>query len=243
LLEFIAKLRELSGGKPVGFKLCVGHPHEFLAICKAMHQTGTLPDFIVIDGGEGGTGAAPLEFSDRIGFPLREGLVFAHNALIGIGVRDQIKLGVSGKTAAAGLFAGAMALGADWVNAARAFMFCLGCIQAQMCHSNHCPVGVATQDSRLQRALVVDDKAERVANYHRNTLKMLNEITAAAGLEHPSLIRPEHIFQRMGSVGIQSYGEIYRYLQPGELIAGTENPVMAKYWNFAQAASFDPKLK
>ncbi len=240
LLEFVAKLRELSGGKPVGFKLCVGHPYEFLAICKAMHRTGLAPDFIVIDGGEGGTGAAPLEFSDRIGFPLREGLVFANNALIGIGVRDQVRLGVSGKTAAAGLLAGAMALGADWVNAARAFMFCLGCIQAQMCHSNNCPVGVATQDRKLQQALVVDDKAERVANYHRNTLKMLNEITAAAGLEHPTLFRPEHFFQRTGAVGVQSYAQLYRHLAPGELLDGTENPVMAKYWSMAQAESFKP---
>jgi len=240
LLEFIARLSELSGGKPVGFKLCLGHPYEFMAVCKAMHKTGILPDFIIVDGGEGGTGAAPLEFSDRIGFPLREGLAFVNNALIGIGVRDQVRIGASGKTAAAGLIAGAMSLGADWVNAARAFMFCLGCIQAQMCHSNHCPVGVATQDPKLQQALDVEDKAARVANYHRNTLHMLNEITAAAGLDHPTLFRPEHFFQRRGAVGAQSGAELFTTLKPGELLAGTDKPIMARYWDMAQAESFKP---
>ncbi|MCA3341183.1 MAG: FMN-binding glutamate synthase family protein, partial [Roseomonas sp.] len=153
MMCFIAEMRRLSGGKPAGFKLCIGHPWEFLAICKAVIETGIAPDFIVIDGAEGGTGAAPLEFMDHVGMPLREGLSFAHNALIGIGLRDQIKLGASGKIASAFDVARALALGADWCNAARGFMFAIGCIQSLSCHTDHCPTGVATQDPTRQRAL------------------------------------------------------------------------------------------
>jgi glutamate synthase domain-containing protein 2 len=241
LLEFVAILRELSGGKPVGFKFCVGHPWEFLAICKAMIKTGIHPDFIVVDGGEGGTGAAPLEFSDRVGFPLVEGLIFVHNALIGVGLRDQIRIGASGKVAAAGLIAGTIALGADWANAARSFMFCLGCIQAQQCHTNHCPVGVATSDQSLQQALVVEEKAQRVANYHRNNLKMLNEITAAAGLDHPSQMKPWHIYTRRGGSTIQTFADIYPNLAAGELLGSIKHPVYARFWPMAQAESFAPQ--
>jgi glutamate synthase domain-containing protein 2 len=241
LLEFVAHLRELAAGKPVGFKFCLGHPHEFLAVCKAMLVTGIYPDFMVVDGGEGGTGAAPLEFSDRIGFPMRDGLVFVHDALVGCGLREQIKIGASGKTSAAGLIAAALAFGSDWVNAARAFMFCVGCIQAQMCHTNECPVGVATQDPKLQKALVVDKKAERVYNYHRNSLEMLNEIAAAAGLEHPSLLKPYHLFERLGPTKTQDHSLIHPELKPGELIEGTSNEIMRRYWDLAQAESFKPR--
>ena len=240
LLEFLDRLRELSGGKPVGFKFCLGHPWEFLAICKAMLQTGITPDFIVVDGGEGGTGAAPLEFSDRIGFPLLDGLNFVHNALVGVGLRDQVRIGASGKMAAAGLIAGALALGADWVNSARSFMFCLGCIQAQQCHTNHCPVGVATSDPGLQNALVVDDKAQRVTSYHRNSLKILNEITAAAGLEHPGQFKPWHFYMR-GAGSIQTFSDVYQELQPGQLLDEVEHPTFARFWPMAQAESFAPK--
>lgn len=240
LLEFLARLRKLSGGKPVGFKFCVGHPWEFLAICKAMLQTSIYPDFIVVDGGEGGTGAAPLEFSDRVGFPLVEGMIFVHNALIGVGLRDQVRIGASGKVATAGLIAGAIALGADWANAARSFMFCLGCIQAQQCHSNHCPVGVATSDPELQKALVVEEKAQRVANYHRNSLKVLNEITAAAGLDHPSQMKPWHLYTRRGVEAIQTYADIYPNLVEGELLDSITHPVYARFWPMAQAESFAP---
>jgi glutamate synthase domain-containing protein 2 len=240
LLGFIAQLRKLSGGKPIGFKFCLGHPWEFLAICKAMVQTGITPDFIVVDGAEGGTGAAPLEFSDRLGFPLREGVSFVHNALVGSGLRQQIKIGASGKVAAAGTIGAALAFGADFANAARSFMFCLGCIQAQECHTNHCPVGVATQDPQLQQALVVEDKTERVFNYHRNSLKVLNEIIAAVGLDHPSMLQPAHIFQRTGATGIKTYAELYTRLEEGELLKGTEHPVYAPYWQMAQAESFRP---
>lgn len=166
LLEFTAKLRDLSGGKPAGFKLCIGKPSEFMSICKAMNETEIYPDFIVIDGGEGGTGAGPIEFVDHMGSPLIDGLIYAQNALVGAGVRDKLKLGASAKITSAFEMARVMALGADWCNAARAFMFSIGCIQAMKCHTNECPVGVATQNKRRQRGLVVTDKSERVYNYH-----------------------------------------------------------------------------
>jgi len=240
MLDFTARLRDLSGGKPVGFKFCLGHPWEFLALCKAMVKCNIVPDFIIVDGAEGGTGAAPLEFADRLGFPLRESLAFVHNALIGCNLRQRIKIGASGKIAAAGPIGAALAFGADFTNAARAFMFCLGCIQAQECHTNHCPVGGATQDKSLQHALVVDEKADRVTNYHRNNLAVLDEIVAAVGLEHPSLLQPAHIFQRTGAIGIKTYAELYTRLEEGELLAGTEHPVYARYWLMAEAESFKP---
>src|SRR6202007_2926341 len=192
MMRFIALLRELCGGKPVGFKLCIGHPWEFLGLCKASLETGIYPDFIVVDGKEGGTGAAPLEFADHLGMPLREGLNFVHNALIGINARDRIKLGASGKIISAFDVARVMALGADWCNSARGFMFALGCIQSQSCHTDRCPTGVSTQDKSRQRALVVADKSERVFNFHRATVESLAELVAAAGLDHPRKFRPAH---------------------------------------------------
>ncbi|CAI3791984.1 hypothetical protein GLGCALEP_00313 [Pseudomonas sp. MM221] len=186
LLQFVASLRELSGGKPVGFKFCLGHPWEFMGIAKAMLATGITPDFIVVDGKEGGTGAAPREFSDNMGVPMREGLMFVHNTLVGLNLRASIRIGAAGKIVSAFDIASVLAIGADWVNSARGFMFAIGCIQSQSCHTNKCPTGVATQDPLRQRALVVPDKAERVASFHRNTLHALAEMLAAAGLEHPS---------------------------------------------------------
>ncbi|MBX7020404.1 FMN-binding glutamate synthase family protein, partial [Providencia rettgeri] len=193
LLEFVARLRTLSGGKPVGFKLCIGHPWEWFAIAKAMLKTGITPDFIVVDGAEGGTGASPVEFIDHVGTPLREALRLVHNTLVGIGLREQIRLGASGKIISAFDMARIMALGADWCNSARGFMFAVGCIQAQACHTDKCPTGVATQDPQRQKALVVDDKSLRVASFHGNTLKALAELLGAAGLEHPDQLRPHHI--------------------------------------------------
>src|SRR5438128_1607094 len=186
MLQFVANMRKLSGGKPAGFKLCVGHSWEFLAICKAMLETVIYPDFIVIDSNEGGTGAAPLEFMDHLGMPMREGLVFIHNALVGVGVRPHVRIGAAGKITNAFDMARAMALGADWCNSARGFMFSLGCIQSMSCHTDHCPTGVATQDLTRSRALVVTDKSERVYNFHRSTIAALAELTAAAGLDHPT---------------------------------------------------------
>jgi glutamate synthase domain-containing protein 2 len=218
MMEFILEMRRLSGGKPAGFKLCVGHPWEFLAVCKAMLQTGIFPDFIVVDGKEGGTGAAPLEFIDHLGMPLREGLNFVHNALIGINARDRIKLGASGKIVSAFDIARAMALGADWCNAARGFMFALGCIQSQSCHTDRCPVGVATQDPSRGRALVVDDKWVRVKNFHAATLHALSELVAAAGLDHPSEFMPAHFSRRVSPREVVSFDELYPALRPGELL-------------------------
>jgi glutamate synthase domain-containing protein 2 len=177
LLQFIVGLRGLSGGKPVGFKFLLGRPWEFFGICKAMLETGITPEFIVVDGGEGGTGAAPLEFSDHIGTPLQDALLLVHNTLVGLNLRDKIRLGASGKIVSAFDVARTLALGADWCNAARGFMFALGCVQSLSCHTSRCPTGVTTQDKRRQRALAVEDKAERVYNFHRNTLRALGELT------------------------------------------------------------------
>lgn len=243
LMAFIAQLRELSGAKPVGIKLCLGHPWEFMAIAKAMLQSGILPDFIVIDGKEGGTGAAPLEFTNHIGVPLREGLLFVHNTLVGLNLRDQIKLGASGKIVSAFDIACVLAIGADWANSARGFMFAIGCIQSQSCHTNKCPTGVATQDPLRQRALVVPDKAERVCNFHRNTLKALAEMLAAAGLSHPEQLEAKHLARRMSATEIKLFSQLHTFLAPGELLA--ENPPEHFYqrmWNMAQADSFEPKL-
>jgi glutamate synthase domain-containing protein 2 len=237
-MGFIAELRRLSGGKPVGFKMCVGHPWEFLAICKAMLVTDILPDFIVIDGAEGGTGAAPLEFVDHIGTPLRDGLIFVHNALVGIGKRGQIRIGASGKITSAFDMARVMALGADWCNAARGFMFALGCIQSQSCHTDKCPTGVATQDPHRQRAIVVKDKAERVYHFHRSTVKALSEVVASAGLEHPAQLRPHHFSKRVSPTKVMTYAELDRFLEPGELLNGTEDSRFKAAWAMARAESF-----
>ncbi|WP_237044269.1 FMN-binding glutamate synthase family protein [Aquipseudomonas alcaligenes] len=240
LLQFITRLRELSGGKPVGFKLCLGHPWEFMGIAKAMLATGILPDFIVIDGKEGGTGAAPLEFTDHIGVPLREGLLFVHNTLVGCGLREHIRLGASGKIVSAFDIASVMALGADWANSARGFMFAIGCIQSQSCHTNKCPTGVATQDPLRQRALVVPDKAERVHNFHRNTLKALAEMIAAAGLSHPAQIEAKHLVRRMSASEIKLYSQLHVFLKPGELLREeVSGEFYRRMWAMARADSFD----
>jgi glutamate synthase domain-containing protein 2 len=238
LMNFIAELRRLSGGKPVGFKLCLGHSWEFLALCKAMLATQIYPDFIVIDGKEGGTGAAPLEFLDHLGMPMREGLVFAHNALTGIGVRDRVRIGAAGKITNAFDMARTMALGADWCNAARGFMFSLGCIQSLSCHTDRCPTGVATQDLSRSRALVVTDKSERVYNFHRATLDALAELTAAAGLDHPREFRPAHFWRRIDERAVMNFADIYPSVQPGELIAGARDHNLAAGWAMASAETF-----
>jgi len=239
LLEFTAQLRELSGGKPAGFKLCIGRPHEFTSICKAMIETEIYPDFIVIDGAEGGTGAGPEEFLDHMGVPLTEGLLFAHNALVGAGVRDHIKLAASAKIATAFDIASRMAMGADWCNAARAFMFAVGCIQAERCHTNTCPVGVATQDKRLYRGLVIPDKAERVHQYHKNTIAALAQVVAATGLEHPEELTPDHVSRRVSPTDVLAYSKIYDYLEPRALLEGNCNDRWKQFWDWAQADSFD----
>jgi glutamate synthase domain-containing protein 2 len=238
LLEFIERLRGLARGKPVGFKLCMGHPAEFLGVCKAMLETGIYPDFIVVDGAEGGTGAGPLEFIDHVGMPLREGLLFAHNALVGVNLREHVKLGASGKIITAFDMVRAMALGADWCNSARGFMFSLGCIQSLRCHTDRCPVGVATQDPLRQRALVVSEKAARVESFHRETLLALAEVIAAAGLDHPTDLKPHHLWKRASAGRLQTFEETYDFLKPGELLRGTRHPRFEELWAAARADSF-----
>ena len=220
LLEWIAELREASGGKPTGFKLCVGKRHELMAILKAMRKTGIAVDFITIDGGEGGTGAAPLEFSNRIGSPLSEALIFAHNAMVGLGLRDRTKIVASGKVVSGFDIARLCAIGADLTNAARSMMFALGCIQALRCNSNKCPTGVTTQDPRLVVGLDIEKKAERVYQYQSDTVRSLMEVVAAAGVEHPNDLRPWHIKRRISQTEVRHYGEIYRYLEPNQLVEG-----------------------
>ena len=243
MMHFIAEMRRLSGGKPAGFKLCIGHHWEFLAIVKAMLATGITPDFIVVDGKEGGTGAAPLEFMDHIGMPLRDGLAFVHSALVGAGLRDRIKIGASGKIVTAFDMARVMALGADWCNAARGFMFAVGCIQAQTCHTGKCPTGVTSPDPARSRAIVVPDKAQRVANFHRETLHTLAELVAAAGLDHPRELGAHHFMRRAAPDRVVSFAEMYRFLRPGELIAGTDHPQFKVAWSVAQAESFSPRAQ
>jgi len=205
-----------------------------------MVETGHYPDFIVVDGKEGGTGAAPLEFIDHLGMPLREGLTFVHNALIGIGARDRIKIGASGKIVSAFDIARAIALGADWCNSARGFMFALGCIQSQSCHTDHCPTGVATQDRTRQRALVVPDKLERVANFHASTMQSLIELTAAAGLDHPCEFGLEHFCRRVSASEVKTFQQLYPPLAPGELLEGSKDPRFRDAWLMASATDFRP---
>ena len=241
LMDFIAQLRDLSNGKPVGFKLCVGHRREFMCMVKAMLKTGVAPDFIVVDGKEGGTGAAPLEFANHMGMPLVEGLTFVHNALRGAGLREQIKIGASGKLIHAFDIAKALALGADWANSARGFMFSIGCIQAQACHTNHCPTGVATQDMLRQRALVVPDKAVRVANFHRNTLKALGDMSGAAGLAHPSDFLPWHLMMRENDREMVTGEDVYPYMPEGFLLREDDQRFgYLKRWHRSSADSFEP---
>ena len=243
LLEFLARLRELSGGKPTGFKLCIGHPWEWFAIVKAMMASGITPDFIVVDGAEGGTGAAPLEFTDHVGAPLQEGLRLVHNTLVGAGLRDRIRLGASGKIISAFDIARAMALGADWCNSARGFMFALGCIQAQSCHTGQCPTGVTTQDPLRQQALVVPDKATRVYHFHQQTLKALQELVQAAGLHHPGEIGAHHIVRRVNENEVRLLANLLPGLEPGALLSGRVDhlpAVFSIYWPMAQADQFSP---
>lgn len=241
MMHFLQKLRDLSGGKPVGFKLCIGHPWQFMSIVKAMLETKIVPDFIVVDGSEGGTGAAPIEFSDYIGTPLREGLRFVHNILVGTGLRDQIKIGAAGKIVSAFDIASTFALGADWVNSGRGFMFAIGCIQAQSCHTNQCPVGVATQDRDRQKALHVPTKAERVFNFHKNTLHALADMIAAAGLRHPSELDAHHLAQRINDREIKNYAQLHYFMEENALINNQlqdKENFYYRMWQMASAQKF-----
>ena len=241
LLQFIAHLRKVSGGKPTGFKLAIGHPWEWFGIAKAMQDTGILPDFIVVDGAEGGTGAAPAEFIDHVGVPMQEALMLVHNTLVGLDLRDRIKLGAAGKVVSAFDIARTLAMGADWVNAARGYMFALGCIQSLSCHTDRCPTGVATQDPSRWRKLDVPDKATRVHEFHDNTLRALRDLLCASGLEHPDQLGPEHILRRVSPTEVRSLGALYPFLRRGELLAGIpEHAVFKEFWQPARSDAFMP---
>lgn len=241
LLQFVQKLRELSGGKPVGFKFCIGHVWEWFAIAKAMQESQILPDFIVIDGGEGGTGAAPLEFSDHVGMPLREALMLVHQTLVGLNLRSEIKIGAAGKIITGFDIARTLAIGADWCNAARGFMFAVGCIQSQTCHTDRCPTGVATQDPNRQKGLDPLDKSERVYHFQKNTVKALAEILAASGLDHPEQFGPEHIIRRVSAQMALPLSKVYPQLTPGSLLRGEqpEHPSLREYWQESRSDSFE----
>ncbi len=245
MLEFIERLRQLSGGKPTGFKLCIGHPWEWFAMVKAMLDTGITPDFIVVDGAEGGTGAAPLEFTDHVGSPLQEGLLLVHNTLRGAGLRDKIRIGCAGKVVSSFDIVRLMALGADWCNSARGFMFALGCIQAQHCHTGHCPTGVTTQDPLRQQSLVVPDKAERVFNFHQQTLHALQELVQAAGVNHPNEITAHHIVRRSSDNRVRSLAQsVLTQLPNGALLQESIASLPLIYrqnWPMATTDSFAPR--
>lgn len=239
LIRFVARLRELSGGKPVGFKLCVGSRIDVLAMCKAMLAEGATPDFIVVDGAEGGTAAAPLEYEDHVGLPLTDGLMTVHNALVGVGLRDRIRIGASGKVASGNDIVKRLIQGADYTNAARAMMMAVGCIQSQRCHTNHCPVGVATQDPRRARALDVADKSERVFNYQEATVAQAMRIMASMGVDDPAQLSPHMLRKRLSATDQRSYAEIFEWLDEGVLLADPPASWRAD-WERADADSFRP---
>lgn len=238
LVQFIKKLRDLSGGKPIGFKLCIGRKDEFLGICKAMLETNILPDFITVDGAEGGTGAAPLEFTNHMGEPLEAGLVFVHNSLVGINVRDNIRIICSGKVATGFDLVKKIALGADMCNSGRAMMMAVGCVQSKQCNANTCPTGVATQNKRLQRGLVVEEKKYRAANFHKNTMRSFLELVGAMGLTNPSELKPDLIMRRVSDECVKPFSEIHTYLEPGQLLGPHIPDYFKKYWQLAHTGKF-----
>ncbi len=241
MIEWLGRLRDLSGGKPVGFKLCLGNRWEFLALVKAMLKTGERPDFIVVDGAEGGTGAAPVELSNHVGTPLREGLIFVINALTGTGLREDIRIGVAGKVFDGHSMAANLAIGADWCNAARAFMFSVGCVQTKKCHTDRCPTGVATQNRLRQAGLVVSDKGPRANLFHRNTLRSLGNYVSAAGLSAPAELRPHHLRVRMDENQVRSADLVYEFLPPNVLLEAPEETIYDRWWAMADPESFAPR--
>jgi glutamate synthase domain-containing protein 2 len=240
LIRFIAEMRELAGGKPTGFKLCVGARHELLAVCKAMVAEATTPDFIIVDGAEGGTGAAPGEYEDHMGTPLTEGLMMLHNALVGCGLRDRVKIGCSGKVATGSDIVKRLAQGADYCNAARAMMMAVGCLQTQRCNTNECPVGVATQDPKRARALNVPDKVERVVHYQHAAVAEAQRLIASMGLHSPSEVGPHHLVRRVDHATCRSYAELFDWLAPGELLDEPPSEWAAD-WERADPDSFRPR--
>lgn len=243
LLAFIRQLRELSNGKPIGFKLCIGHKSEFVAICKAMVETKIYPDFITVDGGEGGTGAAPLEFSNHVGMPLRNALAFVYDALTGFDLKKHIKIIASGKVTNGFDLVRNFALGADMCNSARGMMMALGCIQALECNKNTCPTGVATQNPKLVRGLVVSDKKHRVANYHNETVKSASELMAAAGIKHPDDLHRVFIQRRISPDRVLTYLDSYPYIPKGSLLKEPYAKQFEVIMAISSSESFTPNYK
>jgi glutamate synthase domain-containing protein 2 len=238
MMRFIARLRELSGGKPVGFKLALGQRPAFLSLVRAMLETGITPDFITVDGAEGGTGAAPLELADTIGTPINEALPYVHSVLTGAGLRNRIRIIASGKIVSGFDMVQKLAIGADLCNMARPFMFALGCIQALRCNTNNCPSGVATQDRQRARAIDVEDKGERVARFHQATIKSFYEICSVIGVSNPGELHPGHIWRRMPDGSGRNYSELYTYMEPGALLEGTVPAPYAADWEAARTDRF-----
>lgn len=238
LLLFVQRLRNLSGGKPVGFKLCMGRKSEFLGICKAMIKFEIYPDFITVDGAEGGTGAAPLEYTNRLGEALEPALIFVHNALVGTNLRNKIRLICSGKITTGFDLISHLAMGADLCNAARTMMMSIGCIQSKQCHANTCPTGIATQNKRLQRGLVVEDKKYRVKQFHQNTMKSFLDLLGSMGLEGPEALTPAHVMRRVAHNQVLSLRELYMYLEPGQLLGRNIPDNYRRYWDESSADSF-----
>lgn len=239
LMGFLKQLRELSGGKPVGMKICIGNKSEFLAICKAMVETQTYFDFITVDGGEGGTGAAPIEYSDHVGMPLRDALAFVYDCLNGFGIKDQIKIIASGKIISGFDIIRALSMGADLCNSARGMMFALGCIQALECHANTCPTGVATQDPKLTQGLDPDLKSVRVSRYQHETVKSAMELMASAGIDHPDNVGRDLVSMRIDKTNIRTFAELFPELKTGCMLAPETVPDRFFYdWKKASAESF-----
>lgn len=241
LLQFVDRLRNLSGGKPVGFKLAIGRASEFVSICKAMLETGILPDFITVDGGEGGTGAAPLEYTNSVGMPLREALAFVADCLTGFGLKQDIRLIASGKILSGFHLVKNLALGADICGSARGMMLALGCVHSLTCNSNRCPSGVATQDPRLNRGLVVADKSKRVAQYHAKTIHATAELIASAGLNHTVDLNRTHIHRRINPLEIKRYDQLFPYLKPASLLTENAAEPFALYMKESCAERFMPQ--
>ena len=226
LLQFIQKCRELSGGKPVGIKLCIGKRREFMSICKAMIKLDIFPDFITVDGGEGGTGAAPIEFTNNIGTPSVDGLIFVHNCLVGFNIRNKVKIVATGKITTAFSIIKLLALGADLTYSARSMMLALGCIQALRCNANVCPAGIATNNPHLMQGLVVDEKYKRVYNFHRQTLKSVAEMLGAMGLSSGQEVRPWHIVTRYNAFENRNYKELFDFVSAGDFL---KNQIPGQY--------------
>jgi glutamate synthase domain-containing protein 2 len=238
LVVFLARMRELNGGKPVGFKLCLGSRADFLGICKAMVAEGIAPDFVIVDGGEGGTGAAPLEYEDHVGTPLTEGLLNVHNCLVGVGLRDQVRVGASAKVASGIDIVKRLIQGADYTNSARSMMMAVGCIQAQTCHTNTCPVGVATQDPRRMRALDVRDKTARVHHYQKQCVEQAMQVMGSLGVHGPDGLRPHMLRRRVNHDEVRSYAEMFHHLAPGQLLDEAPAGRWMRDWRLADPDRF-----